>query len=452
MTSRKSKILVVDDDKSLSEIVVNLLDYEGYTTDVANTGKVATAKIKDTLYDLVLLDLKLPDMSGMRVLKKARKRVPPIQVVMISGEGTINAAVEAARIGAYDFLEKPLDSERVLVTVKNALDKSQLEREKAHLLESVKEHYVMIGESLAMQQIHEHISKAAVTESKVLIEGENGTGKELVARAIYMNSSRVGEPFVAVNCAAIPDTLIESELFGYKEGAFTGAVMDKVGRFHIADRGTLFLDEVGDMSLMTQAKVLRVLEEGVFEMIGGSKSINIDVRVIAATNKDLAHEMQEENFREDLYFRLNVLNIKIPPLRERVEDIPLLVNHFIQCFCDEHGVAKKEVQSKSMERLIQYQWPGNVRELKNFVEKLMVLVEGEEIRPKEIASIMSCQPVMNSEANRDCTLREAKEEFEKQYIRQKLISCDWNITRTAEILGIPRTYLHKKISQFEIRM
>jgi two-component system nitrogen regulation response regulator NtrX len=452
MTTRKSKILIVDDDKSLSEIVVNILDYEGYTTDVANTGGEAVSKIKNTLFDLVLLDLKLPDMSGMRVLEKAREHIPPIQVVMISGEGTIHAAVEAARIGAYDFLEKPLDSERVLVTVKNALNKSQLEREKAHLLNSVKEHYTMVGESPAMQQIQQLVFKAAATDSKVLIEGENGTGKELVARAIYINSSRISEPFIAVNCAAIPDTLIESELFGYKRGAFTGANVDKVGRFHLADGGTLFLDEVGDMSMMTQAKVLRVLEEGIFEMIGGKESIQTDVRVIAATNKDLIREMQEGNFREDLYFRLNVLNIKVPPLRERTEDIPLLMDHFIRRFSEEHGVLPKQIRSQSMNHLIRYQWPGNVRELKNFVEKLMVLVESDEVRPKDVSSILNYRPKLCYESNQDCTLKDAKEEFEREFIRSKLKICNWNITRTSELLKIPRTYLHKKIKQLLIQI
>jgi two-component system nitrogen regulation response regulator NtrX len=450
MTSKRSKILIVDDDRSLSEILVNILEYEGYGTETAYTGKQALPMVKDTLFDLVLLDLKLPDMSGIQILEKARERVPPLQVVMISGEGTIHVAVEAARIGAYDFLEKPLDSERVLVTVKNALEKSQLVREKAHLLESVMEHYIMVGECQAMQQIKELIVKAAATESKVLIEGENGTGKELVARAIYINSSRAGQPFVAVNCAAIPDTLIESELFGYKKGAFTGAITDKKGRFQSADGGTLFLDEVGDMSLMTQAKVLRVLEEGIFERIGGSESIQTDVRVIAATNKDLTREMQEEKFREDLYFRLNVLNIQVPSLRERKEDIPLLVDHFFQRYCHEHGVVRKKIQSQALDKLVQYQWPGNVRELKNFIEKLMVLVEGNEIRPKDISSILSCHPVSRPDMNKDCTLKEAREEFEKAFIIEKLVSCNWNVTRTAEVLDIPRTYLHKKIKKLEI--
>ena len=384
---------------------VNSPAYEGYATDVAFSGEQALPMIKNKLFDLVLLDLKLPDMSGIDILEQARERMPPLQVVMISGEGTIHVAVEAARLGAYDFLEKPLDSERVLVTVKNALEKSQLVREKAHLLESMRKYYVMVGESPAMKEIRGLISKAAATESKVLIEGENGTGKELVARAIYINSSRAGQPFIAMNCAAIPDTLIESELFGYKKGAFTGALTDKKGRFLAADGGTLFLDEVGDMSLMTQAKVLRVLEEGIFEMVGGNDSIQTDVRVIAATNKDLTVEMQNDKFREDFYFRLNVLNIKVPPLRDRKEDIPIFIDYFMDRFCQVHGVGHKKIDLKAMDQMVQHQWPGNVRELKNFIEKLMVLPEADKIRSKDITSLFHSSTVSRPKVKREWTLK-----------------------------------------------
>jgi len=449
MSSKKSKILVVDDDRSLSAILVNVLEYEGYRSDVANDGTSALTKMETDAFDLILLDLKLPDISGMTVLEKARKESPPIQVVMISGEGTINSAVEATRIGAYDFLEKPLDSERVLVTIKNALEKGRLEREKAHLLQSVKEQYAMVGESHQMQHIRELVMKAASVDSKVLIEGENGTGKELVARAIYINSKRATKPFVAVNCAAIPDTLIESELFGYKKGAFTGAVTDKSGRFQMAEEGTLFFDEVGDMSLMTQAKVLRALEEGVIEMIGGKEPISVDVRVIAATNKELPKEMKKGKFREDLYYRLNVFNIKVPPLRDRKEDIPLLTNHYIQYFCHEHGRPHKEITSQVMAQLVSYPWPGNIRELKHTVEKLVILVENNKIQAQDIASVLA-PPLPRNGLNDSFTLKKAKEEFEKAFIREKLIENDWNVSKTAQVLDIPRTYLHSKIKKFAL--
>lgn len=451
MVLKKSRILVVDDDRSLAEILVNILDYAGYSTDVANDGKTALLKMDKNAFDLLLLDLKLPDMSGMKILEKAMGKEPPIQVVMISGQGTIQTAVEATRIGAHDFLEKPLDSDRVLITLKNALERGQLEREKAHLLESVKEHYPMVGESHQMKQIRELILKAAGTESKVLIEGENGTGKELVARAIHIHSPRVGDPFIAVNCAAVPDTLIESELFGYKKGAFTGAVVDKLGRFQMADGGTLFLDEVGDMSLMTQSKVLRMLEESTVEMVGGSEPIPIDVRVIAATNKDLQKEMEEGNFREDLYFRLNVLNMKVPPLRERKEDIPLLVEHYIEHFCKEHGVIRKQITARAMNQLVNYPWPGNVRELKNFVEKLIVLVEETHVKPRDVSSILGGYSRTKAKSAPPVTLKQAREEFERGFIRDRLVANNWNVTYAAKAMGIPRTYLHKKIKKFGIK-
>jgi len=450
MGRRKSRILIVDDDQSLCQIVTNTLEYVGYETEMAHEGKAALEKIQATEYDLVLLDLRLPDMSGMDVLKKVMEGEHNLQAVMISGEGTIHTAVEATKIGAYDFLEKPLDSDRVLLTIKNALDRNTLEQEKRLLLESVKEHYQMVGTSIEMQKIHELIRKAAATNSKVLIQGENGTGKELIARAIHNNSQRASRPFIAVNCAAIPETLIESELFGHKKGAFTGAVADKPGRFQMAEGGTIFLDEVGDMSLMTQAKVLRTLEDNTVEMVGGSQPIPVDVRVIAATNKDLQEEMKENNFREDLYFRLNVLNIQAPALRDRKKDIPLLVEHYIQQFCNEHGVKLKKMSARAMNRLISYPWPGNVRELKNFVEKMVILVESTELQPGEIVSLLDSHSKLKQPSKDNLTLKEAKEIFERDFIRDKLAAANHNITKAAEMLGLPRTYLHKKIKKLGV--
>ena len=388
MVIKKPRILIVDDDRSHCDIIANALDYEGYNTDIANNGKTAILKIQSDILDLILLDFKLPDMTGIKVLEKAREKNPPVQVVMLSGQGSIHTAVEATKMGAYDFLEKPISSDRILLTLRNALDRGRLEREKAHLLESVKKHYTMVGEGPKMKEIHDLIRKAAKTNSKVLIEGENGTGKELVARAIHHESSRAGRPFVAVNCAAIPETLIESELFGHKKGSFTGAIADKPGRFQQADSGTIFLDEIGDMSIMTQAKVLRTLEEGTIEMVGGSEAIPVDVRVIAATNKDLLEEMKASHFREDLYFRLNVLSIKVPTLRERRDDIPILVEYYTQHFCNEHGVVQKKITPKALQQLVRYPWPGNVRELKNFVEKAVVLIGPAEIQPHDVSAIL----------------------------------------------------------------
>ncbi len=452
MTFKKPRILIVDDDHSFCEILRNTLEYEDYIIGTANDGKTAIAKLSEKPYDIVLLDLNLPDMLGIKVLQNARKMEPPVQAVMISGEGTIHTAVEATKKGAYDFLEKPVDTDRLLLTVKNALDRGRLEMEKEQLLDRVKQHYMMIGTSSKMNEIHDLIQKAGATNSKVLIEGENGTGKELVARAIHHESSRAGQSFIAVNCAAIPETLIESELFGHKKGAFTGAIADKPGRFQMADGGTLFLDEIGDMSIMTQAKVLRALEENVMEMVGSGESISVDVRVIAATNKDLQKEMQNGNFREDLFFRLNVLNIKVPPLRERKEDIPLLVEHYVQFFCAEHGIKMKKITPKAMQHLTRHSWPGNVRELKNFIEKLVILITPSEILSEHINSILEDHTTSKPVVAEDLSLKEARESFERDYIQQKLAACDWNVTKAAKALGVPRTYLYKKMHMLGIEI
>jgi len=451
MSKKRSKILIVDDDRSLSEILINILEYAGYETETAYNGKSAMTKIEANYFDLMLLDLKLPDASGMEILKKAMKNKSSLQVVMISGQGTINTAVEATKLGAYDFLEKPLDSERVLVTLKNALEKNRLEKEKAQLLNNVREQYVMIGKSAPMKRIRNLIAKAAATDSKILIEGGNGTGKELVARAIYLNSQRAGGPFIAVNCAAIPETLIESEFFGYKKGAFTGALTDKMGRFQLADGGTLFLDEIGDMSLMTQSKVLRTLEEGVVDMVGGSEPAQTDVRVIAATNKDLQKEMKEGRFREDLYFRLNVLNIKVPPLSKRKDDIPLLADYFNQYFANEYGIIPKKMTPETMSALMEYNWPGNVRELKNTIEKVIVLVEHQEIRTQDIRSILAEYTQLKKTSMDTLTLKAARQEFEREFIKRKLVACEGNVTKTAKALDIPRTYLHKKMNNLGVQ-
>ncbi|MBN2417298.1 sigma-54-dependent Fis family transcriptional regulator [bacterium] len=450
MHGSKNKILIVDDDKNISAILVNILDYEGYECEFASNGKSALAKLKKNPYDLVLLDLALPDISGLEVLKEAvddgNFHTP--QVVMISGQGTIHTALRATRMGAYDFLEKPLDSERILVTIKNALEKAKLERTRNRFLADMKQQYCMIGDSEPMKRVKELIRRAAETDSKVLIEGENGTGKELVARAIYYNSDRSGENFVTVNCAAIPETLVESELFGHKKGSFTDAVADKMGRFQQADRGTLFMDEIGDMHLTMQAKLLRALEDNSIEMIGSAKPIKVDVRIIAATNRDLQEEMRKGNFREDLYYRLNVLSIKLPPLRERRDDIPLLVDHFLARFCEEQGKEAKIISPRAMKVIMGYHWPGNVRELRNIIEKIVTLVDKSAIQDMDMSPLLKSGTSLPAVS--DISLRDAKRDFERTFITAKLNELDWNISLAADSLQIPRTYLYKKMKNLNI--
>jgi two-component system nitrogen regulation response regulator NtrX len=450
-SEKRPVVLICDDDRSLSEILETTLKYDGYDTVTVHTGQQALKRISENNIDLILLDLKLPDMNGLYTLRQIQKKLDQTPVIMISGVGDIPAAVEATRYGAFDFLEKPLDTERVLVTIRNALEKRRLEREKLNLLQKVADQYRMIGTSQIWKKILVLIQKAARTNIKVLIEGENGTGKELVARAIHHQSQRAFGPFIAVNCAAIPENLIESELFGHKKGSFTGAYSDKPGRFQNADGGTILLDEIGDMSLMTQAKVLRTLEQGIVEMIGSNDPIPVNVRVIAATNKNLINEMESGKFREDLYFRLNVLNIKVPPLRAHPEDIPLLVEYFIELFCHEHSIRLKTITRNALDRLMAYSWPGNIRELKNLTEKLVILNESDEVDAEDISKFLNENLKQNRYIPANLPFKTAKEQFEIQYLADALKHCQWNITKTAELLSIPRTYLHKKINKLNLK-
>ncbi len=452
MPGYKNHILIVDDDVSLCDILINTLEYVGYKTSNVQTGKAALSLLNNQNVDIMLLDFRLPDMDGLEILKKALQKKPALPVIMISGQGSIQIAVNATKLGAYDFLEKPIDAERVLITLKNALERSKLTREKMNLIDREKHRYLMIGESANMIHLNELIQKAAASNSKVLVQGENGTGKELVARSIHYNSNRAASPFVPVNCAAIPETLIESELFGHKKGSFTGAITDKKGRFQLAEGGTILLDEIGDMSVLTQAKLLRSLEENTIEMVGGSESIDIDVRVIAATNKDLEAAVHENDFREDLFYRLNVIRINVPPLRERKEDIPLLTEYFIEYFCKELSIPVKKISTRVQSRLIDYNWPGNVRELKNVIEKAVVLLNGNEIQIQDIASVLRTSGRLMHKQKGHLTFKEAKHAFEKEYILQKLIEYDFNITRAAKCIDLPRTYLHKKIKTLDIQL
>ena len=447
-------ILLVDDEKRICTSLTGILKDEGYKVRAVNDGQAALEVLEEHLPDLMLLDLWMPGMDGLQVLELVKQRYPNLPVIVISGHGNIETAVKAAKLGAYDFLEKPLSLEKTLILVERALDQRRLVQENLDLRKRVERKYEMIGNSKAMQEIRERIATAAPTNGRVLIYGENGTGKELIARALHRQSLRADKPFVEVNCAAIPQELIESELFGHEKGAFTGATSKKRGKFELAHEGTLFLDEIGDMSLATQAKVLRVLQEQKFERVGGSEVLEADFRVFAASNKNLEQEIEQGNFREDLFYRLNVIPFYAPPLRSRPEDIPLLANHFLQEFSLENGRRIKTITQEAMEILLQYDWPGNIRELKNVIERLVIMVPSNMIRAEHIPNSIlgggrrrSVTPGLSYSAPWK-PLKDAKNTFEKQYILECLKAHSSNITKTAQTLGIERTYLHKKIRMY----
>jgi two-component system nitrogen regulation response regulator NtrX len=444
----QGKILVIDDEKSIRDSLRGVLEDEGYEVREAESGESALELVKKERFDVIFLDVWLPGIDGIEVLMKLKERDDSIPVIMISGHANIETAVKATKIGAYDFLEKPLSSERVLLTIKNAIRQKKLEEENVLLKEKVKEKYKLIGESRAIKEIKKLIEDIAPTNGRVLITGENGTGKELVARLIHEKSLRRHKRFAEINCAAIPDELIESELFGYVKGAFTNALKDKKGKFLLADGGTLFLDEIGDMSLKTQAKVLRVIEEQRFEPLGSTESISIDTRIISATNKDLELEIRKGTFREDLYFRINVIPINVPPLRERKEDIPLLAKHFLEEFSEEYGRKPKEITEDALEKLMRYSWPGNVRELRNLIERLVIIVKNDKITGKDIPPLVEGRRTVESLL--DLPYAEAKEVFEKTLILKHLRDNNWNIVKTAKSLGMERTTLYKKMKSLGI--
>ncbi|HCE58835.1 MAG TPA: response regulator [Prolixibacteraceae bacterium] len=378
-----SRILVIDDERSIRNTLKDILEYEKYEVDLAEDGIKALDKIKAGSYDVILCDIKMPGMDGIEVLEKVQELIPDTPVVMISGHGNIDTAVESIKKGAFDYIEKPLDLNRLLITIRNAMDKSNLVVETKNLKKKVNKKFEIIGESAALKAVVEMADRVAKTDARVLITGSNGTGKELVARRIHDQSNRSAGPFIEVNCAAIPSELIESELFGHEKGAFTSAVKQHIGKFEQANGGTLFLDEIGDMSLSAQAKVLRVLQESIISRVGGDKHIKVDVRVVAATNKNLSAEIAENNFREDLYHRLSVILIKVPALNERLDDIPLLANHFIQLICDEYGMPKKTITDDAISELQKISWTGNIREFRNVIERLIILcdqqITGEDV-------------------------------------------------------------------------
>ena len=452
-----ARILVVDDEAEIRRSVRMILEYEGHDVQEASSGPEALALVQRDAPDLVFLDIKMPGMDGLEVLQKMREVNEMLPVVIISGHATVSTAVEATKLGAFDFIEKPLSSERVLVTIRNALDQTRLADENRSLKRAVEARHQMVGESPALRQIWDAIKRAAPTNATVLLLGESGVGKELVARAIHRNSLRSRERFVQVNCAAIPEELIESELFGHEKGSFTGATEKQIGKFEQADRGTIFLDEVGDMSAKTQAKVLRVLQEGEVERLGSARTIKVDVRVIAATNKDLEAEIEKGNFREDLYFRLSVIPIRVPPLRDRREDIPVLVRHFVDVFSRENNRRPPRFTAAALEYLQKARWKGNVRELKNTVERLLIMTPGDAIDVDDLREFVrteSPRPVAGgaaeAEKERPGTLREFKESAEREFLVGKLRENGWNISKTAEVIGTPRSNLYKKLEQYAI--
>lgn len=443
-------ILIIDDEKNIRRSLDMILTGEKYKVQTAETGKEGIAACKKSGYDLVFLDLLLPDINGIEVLKEIKKVRENIVVVMMSGHGTIENAVESLKFGAYDFIEKPLTKEKVLVETKNALEHSTLKEENRKLRQKISGKYEIIGSTPEIRDIKEQILKIAATNVRVLVLGESGTGKELVARAVHSNSSRKDHPFIQINCAAIPEELIESELFGSVKGAYTGSVSDREGKFSLADKGTLFLDEIGDMSVRVQAKVLRVLQEGEFEKVGGEKTVKVDVRVLAATNKDLKEGVANGTFREDLYFRLNVVPIMVPPLRKRSEDIPVLVQHFIREYCSDNGFKVKKISPEAMKILSNYDWPGNIRELRNIIERIIIM-SGEEIEESDIPGhLTNREPVFSRKVNFGKSLKEVKEEVEREYISYMLEKNEWNISKASRDLGIERTNLHKKINYYSI--
>ncbi|HEY6084856.1 MAG TPA: sigma-54 dependent transcriptional regulator [Nitrospira sp.] len=463
-----ASVLVVDDEEAILSSLSSILQDEGYTVAVAKSGSEALKIYTTDPPDLMLLDIWMPEMDGLETLRRVRELVPTAQVMMMSGHGSIETAVKAIKFGAYDYIEKPLSLENVTLRVKHALDQYHLEQENRTLRTKVQRKFELVGQSPAMQQLRQLIETAGPTNSRVLIGGENGTGKELVARAIHLQSARANQPFVAVNCAAIPETLIESELFGHEKGSFSGATSMKRGQFEQADGGTLFLDEIGDMSLSTQAKVLRALQEQQFTRVGGTKLMKVDVRVLAASNKDLMKEIEKGSFREDLYYRLNVVPIVVPPLRERREDIPALIRHFLKLHAEEQGLRIKEITPEAMNAFQQYEWPGNIRELRNLIERLMIMVPGPvidtvqatmslQVKPSGSAASASVTQTTAAQANPIFTqafdsLRDARNAFEKEYIGRKLREHHWNISRTAEDLKIERSHLHRKIKLLDVEM
>ncbi len=449
---KHNKILVVDDEQGIRQSLAGVLEDEGYTAEAVGSGEECLEELKRRAYDAVLLDIWLEGMDGMEVLSRIQEIAFEDRpaVVMISGHGTVETAVKATKLGAFDFLEKPLTIEKVAVVIKNALQHRKLELTVQGRQQDSDPRSRIIGESVPMKALRQQIALMAATNGRVLIFGESGTGKELIARAIHDMSQRRDEAFVEVNCAAIPEDLIESELFGHRQGAFPRALEDKIGKFEKADGGTLFLDEVGDMSIKTQAKVLRALEEQRFEVLGGADSVQVDVRVIAATNKNLEDQIENGNFREDLFYRLNVIPFHVPPLRERIEDVPSLADHFLQEFTSAYGRKPKELTDEAYQVLREYQWPGNVRELKNLMERIVIMNPQVRIDARHVPLNPAKRAVYERPMDHFTSLAQVRESAEREYILKKLEETRGNVTRTAELLGLERSHLYRKMKSLGI--
>jgi two-component system, NtrC family, nitrogen regulation response regulator NtrX len=455
----KARVLVIDDESAIRDTMRMILEYDGHECLVAGSGQEGLTMAERENPDIAFLDIKMPGMDGLEVLSRLRGLNEALPVVIVSAHGTAATALEAGRLGAFRFIEKPLSKDYVLDAVREGLELGTLRRENRQLKSELGARHQLIGESASLKQIMEQVRRAAPTNATVLILGESGVGKELIARAIHRNSLRAKERFVQVNCAAIPEELIESELFGHERGAFTGATEKQTGKFELADRGTIFLDEVADMSAKTQAKVLRVLQEGEVERLGSSKTIKVDVRVIAATNKDLEDEIAEGRFREDLYFRLSVIPISVPPLRERLDDIPALIQHFVAQFSRENNRRPARFSPAAIDALKHARWRGNIRELRNAIERLLIMGDRDQIDVEDVRAVVradakpmtaSTTPAASGGAT-PATLREFKEVSERAFLVDKLREFNWNISKTAEIIDTPRSNLYKKLEQYNIR-
>jgi DNA-binding NtrC family response regulator len=442
-------ILVVDDEKSIRDSIRRILEYEKFDVHFAEDGQSAISQVAGKPFDLVLLDIKMPGMDGLEVLQKVKETHTDLPVVMISGHGTIETAVEATKRGAYDFLPKPLDRDKLLIVVRNAIDQRRLAVEYEEMKEKIEGKDAILGESQKIKDLIAVIERVAPTDARVLITGENGSGKELVAKAIHRRSKRRDKPLVEVNCAAIPNELIESELFGHEKGSFTGATSQRIGKFELADGATIFLDEIGDMSSNAQAKVLRTLEEGKIERVGGNKQIDVDARVIAATNKNVPEAIRQGHFREDLYHRLNVIPIAVPPLRERREDIPILARAFAEDICQRNGMTKKTVTDDALSKLKEMDWSGNVRELRNIVERLVIMASGNSIQAAQVdLSGGGSKTEFDDLLSLGGTFQNFKDRAEAAYIKKQLAEHGWNISRAAEALDIQRSHLYNKMKKF----
>ena len=439
-----SRILIVDDEPGIRQSLKGIFEDEGFTTEAVSSGEDCLKKVDQNSYDLVLLDIWLPGIDGLETLRRLKERASQTRVIMISGHATIATAVSATKLGAYDFIEKPLSLEHTLLIVRNALSLRRLEQANEVLRTQLESRFNIVGDSIPIKALRKQIAIVAPTNSRVLIYGESGTGKELVSRNIHFMSNRANAPFVEVNCAAIPEELIESELFGHTKGSFTGASDAKKGKFELADGGTLFLDEVGDMSVKTQAKVLRALEEQSFHPIGAPAGVRVDVRVLTATNKNLQSEIAGGRFREDLFYRLNVIPFFVPPLRDRREDIPTLARYFMRLFSAEHGRGPKDFSSEALDMLVDYSWPGNVRELRNEIERLVIMVQDDTIHAADLSLPNGAGPAKAS------TLHEARAQYEREFILSKLKENNWNISQTARLLGLERSYLYRKMKAYGI--